>query len=36
MTYKGMGNTQMINPYARTDEEKEKICASKFLFCSNN
>jgi outer membrane protein OmpA-like peptidoglycan-associated protein len=35
MTYRGMGNTEMINPYAKTDEEKRRNMRVE-IFISNN
>jgi outer membrane protein OmpA-like peptidoglycan-associated protein len=35
MTYKGMGNTEMINPYARTDEEKRQNMRVEIFILNN-
>jgi flagellar motor protein MotB len=36
MIYKGMGNKQMINPYAKTDEEKRENMRVEIFILSNN
>ena len=35
MTYKGMGNTEMINPYATTDEEKRQNMRVEIFILNN-
>jgi outer membrane protein OmpA-like peptidoglycan-associated protein len=35
MTYRGMGNTEMINPYAKTDEEKRQNMRVEIFISSN-
>ena len=36
MTYKGMGNTEMVYPHAATDEEKRKNMRVEIFIITNN